>query len=266
MRTLRICVLLLLCLQSVIGAEPPTDPSPAPPVPEGTLSWSSTHLEAVAEPMGRFVTFAFGITNVSRSTVSILGTESSCECTVAELPSKPWIFNPGDSGTIHVRMNITGRFGKLTKKVFVNTSHGRQTLTVETRIPLTPAPFNVSARQMDLAAAQKDPQAIFKGGCAACHSLPTIGRHGKSLFDKACGICHLAEHRAEMVPDLSTLARPRDATYWRTLVEHGKPGTLMPGFARERGGILEPNQVDSLVEYLLTAYPPATADPDSKQP
>ncbi len=216
--------------------------------------------EAKAEPMGRFVTFAFGLTNVSDQTASILGTESSCECTVAELPSKPWVFAPGESGTIHVRMNIVGRFGTVTKVVAVETSQGIQQLLVRAKIPVTPAPFNVSPRKMDMEAARKDRQVVFKGGCAACHALPAIGRHGKDLFTKACAICHLAEHRAEMVPDLAALNRPKDAAYWRDMVLHGREGTLMPAFGKEAGGPLEPAQVDSLVEYLLQAYPAAGAN------
>ena len=252
--------LLLIVVLGRVGAEDAPPPSGSGPVRNGSFHWSSTVQEAKAEPMGRFVTFAFGLTNVSDQTASILGTESSCECTVAELPSKPWVFAPGESGTIHVRMNIVGRFGTVTKVVAVETSQGIQQLLVRAKIPVTPAPFNVSPRKMDMEAARKDRQVVFKGGCAACHALPAIGRHGKDLFTKACAICHLAEHRAEMVPDLAALNRPKDAAYWRDMVLHGREGTLMPAFGKEAGGPLEPAQVDSLVEYLLQAYPAAGAN------
>ena len=98
--------------------------------------------------------------------------------------------------------------------------------------------------------------AIFRDGCAACHAHPTIGRKGEALFVKACGICHQAEHRADMVPDLAQIPRAKDAAYWRGIIVHGKPGTIMPAFAVAEGGILDAAQVDSLVEYLVRAYPP----------
>lgn len=257
---MRIALLLLLglLLAPVLAETPPGPPVSAAAGPStDPFAWSAQVLESKAEPMARFVTFAFAFTNISSAPASILGTQSSCECTVAEIPAKPWILSPGAVGTLHVRMNIVGRFGLVTKTVAVETSHGTHLLTVRARIPLTPAPFNVSPRITDMAAAKKDPQIIFRDGCAACHAHPTIGRKGQDLFVKACGICHQAEHRAEMVPNLAQILRPKDAAYWRGIIVHGKPGTIMPAFAAAEGGILDPGQVDSLVEYLVRAYPPA---------
>lgn len=249
-------LLLLLLLQPSPASEQPSlVPRTASTLTAQPFAWNTTAQDISVEAQARFVTFTFSVTNTSTKPAAILATHSSCECTVAELPNLPWNFAPGTTGSFQVRMNIVGRFGTVTKTVLVETTHGTQALTVKARIPITPAPFNVSARKMDLATAQKDPQAIFKNGCAACHALPTVGRHGAALFEKACAICHIAEHRAEMVPDLAALTQPRNATYWRTLITHGKSGTLMPAFAKSQGGILEPNQIDSLVDYLLQAYP-----------
>lgn len=256
---MRIAFILLmgLLLGRVLAETQPTaSVPPAAVTSTNPFAWSAQVLESKAEPMARFVTFAFAFTNISSAPASILGTQSSCECTVAELPTKPWILPPGAEGTLHVRMNIVGRFGLVTKTVAVETSHGIVVLTVRARIPLTPAPFNVSPRITDMAAAKKDPQTIFRDGCAACHAHPTIGRKGESLFVKACGICHQAEHRADMVPDLAQIPRAKDAAYWRGIIVHGKPGTIMPAFAVAEGGILDAAQVDSLVEYLVRAYPP----------
>lgn len=248
-------LLLLLSMRLPAGDRPAPTPTTTPSPHPQPFAWNSTFQEMSAEAQARSVTFTFAVTNTSSAPAAILATHSSCECTVAELPNLPWTFAPGTTGTFQVRMNIVGRFGGITKTVLVETTHGTQALTVKARIPITPAPFNVSARKMDLATARKDPQAIFKNGCAACHALPTLGRQGGALFEKACAICHIAEHRAEMVPDLATLSQPRNATYWRNLITHGKPGSLMPAFAKSQGGILESNQIDSLVDYLLQAYP-----------
>jgi mono/diheme cytochrome c family protein len=104
-------------------------------------------------------------------------------------------------------------------------------------------------------AAKADRQAVFRGHCAACHTWPAAQRTGESLFQKACGICHISEDRANFVPDLTALKHPTDANFWRDWIVHGKPGTLMPAFAIAEGGILDTNQVESLVDYLVKNYP-----------
>jgi mono/diheme cytochrome c family protein len=152
-------------------------------------------------------------------------------------------------------MNLLGRYGRVTKEIYVGTSHGGQILKVHADIPLTPAPFNVSARQRDMMAAKKDRQAVFSGSCVSCHVLPAAGRTGEPLFAKACAICHISDHRAEMVPDLAALKHPTNAEYWRAWITQGKEGTLMPAFAQWNGGILDTNQIESLVTFLLNRFP-----------
>ncbi|HTD68269.1 MAG TPA: DUF1573 domain-containing protein [Candidatus Limnocylindria bacterium] len=223
--------------------------------------WDAMEKFAKTPEMNRNVSFTFWVTNTSAAEASIIHTESSCDCTVAKLPSRPWILQPGQSGPLDVKMNLMGRHGRVTKEIYVGTSHGGQVLTVNADIPLSPAPFNVSARQRDMMAAQKDRQAVFGGSCAACHALPTVGRTGEALFTKACAICHISTHRAEMVPDLAALKQSTTAEYWRTWIAQGKEGTLMPAFAQSAGGILDTNQIESLVEFLVKKYPSKNEDP-----
>jgi mono/diheme cytochrome c family protein len=82
---------------------------------------------------------------------------------------------------------------------------------------------------------------------------------GHELYVSACGICHDAEHRATMVPNLRMLARETNADYWKAMIVLGKPGTLMPAFSTNEGGPLTDEQITSLVDYLVKAIPSASA-------
>jgi mono/diheme cytochrome c family protein len=219
------------------------------------LVWDAMEKRTDLPAMTNLAYFTFSFTNTSPAETTILSTESSCDCTVAEASSKlPWHLNPGEGGTFKIRMNTLGKFGLVTKTVTVHTTEATQLLTINVKIPITPAPFNFSVRKQDVMAAQADRQAVFKGNCAACHSLPAAHLSGSILFEKACGICHVSEHRAEMVPDLSKLKFETTLDYWRTNIMHGKVGSLMPAFAKSEGGMLETNQIESLVEYLQEEF------------
>jgi len=219
------------------------------------LVWDAYQKSAKMTGMNQTTNFVFWVTNVSNIEASILSTESSCDCTVAKLPAQPWVVKPGEAGSLDVKMNLMGRHGRVSKVIQVTTSHGPQYLMVSADIPLTPAPFNTSARQRDQMMAQKDRQTVFRGSCAACHALPTVGHTGESLFTKACAICHVSNHRAEMVPDLAALTGATTPDYWRRWITVGKEGSLMPAFAQSQGGILDTDQIESLVEFLGKAYP-----------
>jgi hypothetical protein len=247
---------LALSARAEVAAPLPT--TFARPIP---LVWDSVEKHVEMPAMTNLAHFTFWMTNTASENVVILAMEAECDCTVVEARKKlPWILQPGDDGAINVRVNTRGRFGLFTRPVTVHTSHGRQTLTVSMNIPLTPAPSNVSPRQQDVLIAMADRQAVFSGRCAPCHAFPALNQTGESLFEKACGICHTAKRRAEMVPDLAAATRERDAGYWRDWITYGKKGSLMPAFAKSEGGILDTNQIESLVQYLLAKYPSAMTE------
>ena len=245
-------------LQRALPTAQPTPTTVAAPA-ANPLVWDAPLKEIKAKPGETEALFTFWVTNTSTTAeASIIAARSSCGCTVAKLPSQPWTLKPGESGSISATMNVLGKHGKVTKTITLETTGGRQVLTVSTDVP-TPAPGAalpaMSDRERNQMAALSDRQAIFRNDCATCHVEPTIGRTGEKLFVTACGICHTAEHRAAMVPDLSALKVDTNADYWRTWITHGKPGTLMAAFSKKHGGILDDAQIDSLVEYLVKAYP-----------
>jgi mono/diheme cytochrome c family protein len=210
--------------------------------------------------------YTFYFTNVSAQPIAILNAVASCGCTVPKLPALPWKIEPGAGGEIPVVMNVAGKTGSIFKTVTVNTDQGRKMLTV--KISITPpgtAVLQAMSGPMDRSKnqelAKSDRTAIFKGDCASCHVEKGRGKLGKDLYDASCGICHDAEHRAEMVPDLRNLKHDTNADYWKTWISLGKPGTLMPGFAHSEGGPLTQMEIHSLVQYLVATVPAKAARP-----
>jgi len=202
------------------------------------------------------VTNVTWVTNTVAAPVVINNVHPSCGCTTAQLPPLPWMIAPGTNGEIGVTVNLAGKFGTVIKTVHVATDYGSKDLIVQ--ITIMP-PVQKQLTQEDLmrqmAIAKVDRQAVFKGDCASCHMQQGQYRYGKDLFDADCGICHEAEHRATMVPDLHNLKVPTNEDFWRTWIAHGKPGTFMPAFSQGDGGPLSDMQIASLAAYLNAAIP-----------
>lgn len=247
---------------AIITALPPQPIRPAQaqgaigPLPPNILVWDSELKETTVkagEPLAQYV---FSFTNVSPSDVSITYVQTSCGCTVAQLPALPWKIATGTGGQIPVTMNLAGKNGVIFKTITVNTDKGWKMLTVKTTIQLpTATAMTMDERKRNQDLVKADRQAVFKGDCAHCHVEPVIGKMGKDLYAAACGICHEAEHRATMVPDLHALAHETNAEFWKTWAAHGKVGSLMPAFAQSDGGPLSDQQIASLVDYLVRAIP-----------
>ncbi len=246
------------------------------PAPLGTniLAWDSESKDYNVKPGEMQAQFVFYFTNISTTNVVIANAVASCGCTVPKMPALPWTNAPGATGEIPVTMNLAGKSGTVWKTITVNTDRGQKLLNVKAIIPPPPAAPTAPAAQVAPAApaapldrnknqemAKADRQAVFKGDCASCHVVPTVGKLGNDLYDKACGICHDAEHRATMVPDLHALKHATNADFWKTWTSQGKPGTLMPAFAVSEGGPLTDAQITSLVQYLTTAIPSQSVVP-----
>jgi len=222
------------------------------------LKWDAEVKEVSVTNGTPHAEFTFSLTNVSSEEVVISGVRTSCGCTVAKLPEQPWKLGPGTNGEIHVTMNLANKFGLVTKTVTVSTDKGTKMLFVKSNIQ--PSPVNEMAnRQINQKLALADRQAVFRGDCARCHTV-TKDQFGKELADRelyasVCGVCHEAEHRATMVPDLHRLPHETSPEYWRTWITQGKEGTLMPAFSDKKGGILNDAQIESLVTYLSEVIP-----------
>lgn len=234
----------------------PPDATPGIPPKIGiikpdALAWDAKLRELDAKEGQQSIDFKFALTNVWTNAVTVSGTQTSCGCTVAKLPSTPWVIQPGESGEISGTMNLFGKFGTVTKTVTVSSDVGATMLTVKVNIPMPdPKKMRESDRQRNLAVASADRQAVFRGECAGCHVTPTVAKKGKELYTAACGICHDAENKASMVPGLRDLKHPTDYDFWLTWIKNGKQNSLMPAFDLKQGGILDQAQIESLAEFL----------------
>lgn len=263
------------------GTNPPPVNIVAPPglVPDTVLAWDADLKEQQAKSNQLSAEFTFWVTNVSPSEVSIHSVSSSCGCTVAQLPKQPWVLKPRAHGPLKVTVDLRGRFGTVMKGVTVNSSAGVKALVVRVMVPQPavntgfrvpdesgmqiastggpslPVPIMSSDRARNLQIALGDRQAVFKGDCARCHAAPAQGKTGAELYAAVCGICHDAQHRAAMVPDLRKPTTARSMEFWARNIAEGRPGSLMPGFSSSVGGPLSAAQIASLVEYLEREFP-----------
>lgn len=245
----------------------------APPIPSpdpNALKWDAETKEYHAKSGDLTAPFSFTVTNVSKFEIAINRLSTSCGCTVAQLPTTPYKLQPGSNVSISVSMDLRGKYGQVTKTVNVDSTAGFKALLVKANIPQAPAAAaagphiatstpGVNNAMMDRAKniqnALADRQAVFKGDCAKCHVEKGKGKMGAELYAASCGICHEAEHRAAMVPDLKVARTPRDLSFWQQWIMEGKPGTLMPAFAQAHGGPLTQEQIDSLTMYLYQTMP-----------
>lgn len=219
------------------------------------LAFDAAHKRITARFGETNALVSFAVTNVSRAPVVIHDVVPSCGCSVATFPAKPWTLPPGARGAFSVGTDVRGKSGSLLKTVVVQSSAGARQLTYQVDIL---EPTNPADRARNQSLAKTDRQAVFKGDCARCHAEPARGKTGRELFSATCGICHEAEHRATMVPDLKALKKPTNRDYWLQWIAHGKPGTLMPAFWDKAGGPLTDVQVHSLADFLISSGPRST--------
>ena len=231
------------------------------PLPDGILAFDAENKEYAAKPGELSIPLAFSVTNISGREIVIKQLHPTCGCTIAKMPGQPWKMGPNDHGEIQLSVDLRGKRGILGKSVFVDSSEGYRAIHFKVVIPDRAGAMSADQRGNNFQIAAADRQAVFKNDCAKCHLEPARGKRGHELYVAACSICHDADERAAVVPDLKALKKPTDKAFWKRSVAAGKPGSLMPAFAQDEGGPLTPAQVDSLVDYLLEAYPNQTTTP-----
>jgi mono/diheme cytochrome c family protein len=216
------------------------------------LAWDADLKELTPKPDEPIAKFTFSVTNLTDSEIIITDAKPSCGCTEAKMPSKPWHLLAHSNGVIDVGVNLAGKSGTLFKWVDVYYA-SNLTKRLNLKVNLPEAPGMVRARNQQTAKA--DRQAVFKGDCAKCHAEPTKDKMGKDLYVAACDICHGANPRATMVPDLHAINHSTDLIFWKVWIAEGKPGTLMPAFSTKESGPLTDEQIDSLAQVMLKSFP-----------
>jgi mono/diheme cytochrome c family protein len=238
-----------------------------PTLPPSVLAWDSDNKEYNAKPGELSAVLTYYLTNVSSSDVLINYVRTSCGCTVPKLPCQPWKLAPGESGELPFTIDLRGKSGNLTKVATLETSQGFKSIVLRVNIPALPSSATAMGdRLRNIQIAVADRQAVFKGDCAKCHVEPGLGKTGEALFKGVCGVCHLAERRASMVPDLHALKVPTGPEYWKTWITAGKPGSLMPAFAKSEGGPLTDEQITSLVDHLTATITKAPSPTTTAAP
>jgi cytochrome c553 len=231
----------------------------------GPLVWETPSVEHTAKPGEVAVHFVFKVKNTSASEVVVDDIKSSCDCTLASLPTKPWRLTPNETNKLDVVVDLRDKSGSISpkgeylKEVLMRTTTGttnllKINLIIPGKFTNEPPPV-VLTRLFGQQLSAVDHQAVFKNDCVKCHLVPAFGKSDERLFHVTCGICHEAKDRAAMVPDLHSLKTEIDTNYWRNWVTDGKAGTLMPGFAAKNGGPLDDAQINSLLTYLTNAFP-----------
>lgn len=230
------------------------------PVSSAGLVWDSD-MKATNVMAGESAAcFTFNFTNVSASSITVLGVHPSCGCTTAQMPPLPWKIASGTNGQIGITVNIAGKSGTLLKTVNIVTEGGSKLISLKiTVLPSTRPELSADVRVHNLALAQADRQAVFRGDCADCHVKPGGNKLGRELYDADCAICHEGGHRATMVPDLHTLSQTTTIEFWRTWIAYGRPHSLMPAFAIGEGGPLTDTQITSLADFIMAAIPSKSA-------
>ena len=220
--------------------------------------WDATTKEYTAKPGELAAHLFFMATNTGSADITIDSAKASCGCTAPKLPAEPWHMKPGESGRLEVAVDLRNKVGTLQKGIMLEGSNYSAELTIKINIPPGSGP-NMDPQEADRMwnreVAMANRQGVFRNSCAVCHLGPAFGKTGAQLFHVACGICHESKNRASMVPDLAALKMQVNADYWPELIRHGKPATLMPGFAASDGGPLDERQVASLVQFLTKNFP-----------
>lgn len=242
-----------------VSTAPAVTPQPNPIIsnaalPPGVLAFNSETQEFTAEPGVLTASFTFWVTNVSSGEVVLQYIQTSCGCTAPKI-QLPATLPAGQALEIPVTMDLRGRSGVNIKTVTLYTDKGQKPLQVKAIMLAGEQVMSAADRLRNQQIAMVDRQAVFKGDCARCHLEPLIGKTGKDLYVAACGICHDAKDRAPIVTNLRQLKVNPTEEYWRFYTAHGKPATMMPGFAQPQGPLSQP-QIDSLVAYLQQEFGP----------
>src|SRR4051812_29193030 len=93
--SLVLCGLLASLTLAVAETIPPIPAADTPASPGDSLVWDALKKDQETKPGQTSAEFFFSVTNTAAANVVIDHVQTSCGCTVAKIPSQPWVLKPG---------------------------------------------------------------------------------------------------------------------------------------------------------------------------
>ena len=252
MTRLRLLIIVMLLLLAAVlgyifttpGLRPQVISIYAPPIiqPE-----EKTHDLGVVKTDDK-VHHTFVLYNVGGKPLRIYDVETSCGCTVVDVTHK--VLHPGEFTELKVTLDTSIKLGKTKKKITVKSNDPK---TPELALYLTGTVIHQMMGHEKIEV--KDPLVLFKGECATCHVDKGKGKVGKDLFVADCSMCHglNGEGVKDIAPSLLTgdYNDEKVFTAVRKVIAEGSPNSpQMPPFSKAKGGPLNDDEIDSLMNFL----------------
>jgi cytochrome c2 len=188
----------------------------------------------------------FILKNMGSQYVQIVNTRASCGCTTIML--KQDLIKPGDSTALKVSIDTKGKApGNILKNVRIATN---STVLPEIIINMKATISEPQSFHREKMISMNVKQ-IFSGECRSCHVTKGEGKMGQALYQADCEICHSATNQPSAIPALTNkVFQSHSEEKVRNIIENGIHGANMPPFLKKAGGILEPEEINSLITYL----------------
>lgn len=187
---------------------------------------------------------SFGLLNNSKTRITHLSIAASCGCTV--LGSVKSVLEPGETQTIDVEIDLTGKkIGMVKKTLTFDFQNGGKVIEKDVELSV-----NLKGDHPVFMADQLQKK-LFSTSCASCHYAPGVGKYGRQLFKAVCAFCHGENGEGASAVSLRTVDFLKGfdpEAIKKTILDGGPSG--MPAFAQHKGGPLTDQQVDSIVEYF----------------
>ncbi len=226
---------LMLALFAVSGCSAASGPS-APPAdaPASPLVFEPPELDMGQVREGEKAVARLLVRNSGDAIENIVELTTSCGCSVAEPEQR--IVMPGGFTTVTVSIDTFAKQNAVRKWVELTDAHGRKSRAI------------LHLRVLENPHLQAGNRSIFSGQCAACHAEPARGkRQGPEIYAAVCAMCHGEDGKGGYAP---ALVGHENAEALAILIAQGTGSRHMPGFARQRGGPLSPEQIEALSRWL----------------
>jgi hypothetical protein len=115
-------------------------------ISSGSLTWDNPQVNAIAGLGDKEAVALFTFKNTGLNPVTVHDIDTTCECTVAELPKR--VYAPGEGGAVRVVFTIGDRTGPQDRVISVTTDDpNNRTARLHLRLDI-PAPLTWSARMV----------------------------------------------------------------------------------------------------------------------